>query len=122
MNEVNIEHRQHRRIELDVECFIDNGGHRLEARARNLSRSGVACLIDAQILVGATVAVDLALSFGGGERSEPLSLLGTIVWCTPMEQSFQIGVRFADLSDENAEQLDTLLHFLEGVSGDHIRR
>lgn len=107
--------RRHRRFNVDVEATVHYGrGQRVAARTRDLSRSGI-CLISASpIPSGAIVVIDLVLSFGSSTFSEPLHLDARVVWCTSIEQSFQIGAMFNELGREQTDFLDMFLRYLDG--------
>jgi hypothetical protein len=107
--------RRHKRFTVDVEAVIHpSSGRAVSARARDLSRCGI-CLITSTPLQGNEwVDIELVLAFGDNAFSEPLRLAARVVWCTPIDQSFQVGAMFHELSDEHAEFLDMFLRYLDG--------
>jgi hypothetical protein len=112
------DNRRHPRYAIDVEATLKvAGGRRLNARTRDLSRSGI-CLISGEaITTGSMLNVDLVLAFGDNAYSEPLALEARVVWCSNLGGSFQIGAMFDDLTEQQDGFLDMFLQFLEGHRG-----
>jgi hypothetical protein len=114
-----IEHRKHPRYALDVDCTLHGASDAtLRARTRNLSRSGISCMLPSPLEVGAPFVIEMALAFEGGLRSEPISLGATVVWCTRLNGGFQIGARFEVMEPPMEELLEMFIRFLQGLDED----
>ncbi len=111
-----VDSRKSRRFSVDVEATLTpDGADPVPARARDLSRTGI-CVISAHpIASGHDVTLRLVLAFSNNATSEPLSLSARVVWCTPIAQSFQIGVMFCDVTDKQDGFLEMFLQFLDGT-------
>lgn len=55
----------------------------------------------------------MALVFGENAFSEPLSVPGKIIWCTPVDGGYQMGAAFAPLDVQTKQYLEMFLNFLE---------
>ncbi len=97
----------------EVEIRPHGGGTARRGRTSNLSRGGLAALIDAAIPSGRTVDVEIALVFAEGSFSEPLVLPARVVWCTDLGSDHQVGLSFQGLAVGQREYLDLFLRFLE---------
>ena len=107
--------RSQPRYALDVDCSIMALGATLRARTRNLSRSGISCMVQQTLVPGTEVVFEMALSFGGDEYSEPIRLPATIMWCTKVGQAWQLGARFEAAQPPMGELLEVFLQFLRGI-------
>jgi PilZ domain-containing protein len=114
---VSQEHREHPRYahETAVTLYAGDGSvHR--GRSDNLSRGGLCAVIDAlpaPLATGADVEVDIQLVFDEATTSEPLRLPARIVWCTPVDDTHQIGLAFKPLDAHRTEYLTMFLRFLD---------
>jgi hypothetical protein len=79
----------------------------------NVSRGGLSADVPQEIPAGTEVAVDLQLSFGDGWYSEPLHLPGQIVWCTSINNAYQVGLAFRRLDADRAMYLMMFLRYLD---------
>jgi hypothetical protein len=110
------EARKHPRFSIDVDATIKRGtSPDFKARTRDLSLTGICLISTSPLTVGLVETISLVLAFGQGAYSEPLTLPGRIVWCTPIGASYQIGAMFEDISDEQDSYLDMFLQFLDGT-------
>lgn len=66
--------------------------------------------------VGASLEVDIQLVFEDDRQSEPLRLPGLVVWCTGVDDGYQIGVRFLAISSDKVEDLTMFLRYLGGTA------
>ena len=93
--------RQHPRYAIELECQIRRAGAggtaTIHGRSRNLSLSGVSCIVLEPIEISTMVEMEIALFFGGNSFSEPLRIDATIVWCTRVSGGYQIGAKFANV-------------------------
>jgi hypothetical protein len=108
--------RRHPRFNVDVEALVEiQGGPRLAARTRDLSRSGICIITTTRLRAAQPLSVELVLAFGDNAFSEPLRLEAHVVWCTPIAGQYQVGAMFDRLTREHHEFLDMFLHFLDGT-------
>jgi Tfp pilus assembly protein PilZ len=82
------------------------------ARTRDLSRGGICFILPTPLKVGIRFTVELTLVFDENTFSEPLALAGKVVWCTPVDEGYQIGASFFTLDEETQEYLKMFLNFL----------
>jgi hypothetical protein len=108
--------RRHPRFNVDVEAKVHTvHGELLQARTRDLSRSGICLITSAPLGCGQRLSIELVLAFGGNHFSEALSLTSRVVWCTAIAAHYQIGAMFDALTDEHDEFLDMFMHYLDGT-------
>jgi PilZ domain len=114
MKEIKESRRQHPRFSVDIQVSVSIADHELSARTRDISRAGL-CLVSLEAIPReGDIAIELVLTFGEGGVSEPLHLFGKVVWCTALFGAFQIGVKFVQVSDEQARYLNMFIGFLDG--------
>lgn len=108
--------RRDPRFAVDIDAQVTAGDLTLQARSRDISRSGL-CLITGEALSpGTEINVSLVLSFGDNAFSEPLSMGARVVWCTPLFGSFQVGAMFTHREgDEEMRFLDMFIRYLDGT-------
>ncbi|MCD6497246.1 MAG: PilZ domain-containing protein [Deltaproteobacteria bacterium] len=110
--------RAHPRFAVDMDAHVLVDGQSLSARTRDLSRGGICFILPVSMKVGSNFTVQLSLVFGENAFSEPLVLVGKIIWSTKVEDGFQIGAAFVSLDDEVRQYLNMFLNFLEnGLDG-----
>lgn len=97
----------------------DGAAH--EGRTRNVSRGGVCADLAGAVPVGTDIDVDLALVFDEA-LSEPLRLPGRIVWCTMVDEGYQVGIAFRPLSAELTGYLDLFLRYLHDTRSEKPSR
>ncbi len=107
-----ITERQHPRFAADVEVSFYVGKKVIAGRARNVSRGGMCADIDEAATLGSDVQLAITLVFEDNSQSEPLRLPARVVWCTPFEDAYQIGVAFRPLDPQRAEYLRLFLKYL----------
>ena len=110
--------RQHPRFPVDLQVSVALKERQLSARTRDLSRSGLCLVSQHAIPMEARIEIRVVLRFAAGGHSEPLPLVGRVVWCTPLFGAFQIGVMFVDVNRERARQLQMLVAILDGSPGE----
>lgn len=106
--------RQHPRFAADAAIRFYVGKQVTEGRTRNVSRGGLCADLVAALPTGADVEVDMILVFDDNTQSEALRLPARIVWCTPFEDAYQVGVSFRPLDKQRAEYLTLFLKYLGG--------
>ena len=115
------ESRVERRRSVDLRATVSLEQRVLTVRTRDISRSGICLIGDAEIPRDTDLEIDLVLTFGAETRTEPLSLTGRAVWCTKMFGKFQIGVKFVDVDMEKLRFLDLFMRFMDGeITGEEI--
>ena len=97
------------------------GGKQLQGRTTNVSRGGLAADLADKVAVGAEVEVDLQLVFEDDATSEPLRVPARTVWCTALEEVFQVGIAFKPLDAEKAQYLALFLKYLDD-SGPRVKQ
>jgi len=107
--------RRYPRFHIDVEAHVHTAdGHKLMARTRDLSRSGICLVTTLPLESGGRLSIELILLLGPSSTSEPLSLRARVVWCTAIAGAFQIGAMFDGLSSKQSDFLDMFLRYLDG--------
>jgi Tfp pilus assembly protein PilZ len=104
--------RQHPRFAADVAIKLYVDKQPTEGRTRNVSRGGLCADTAQMITVGKDVDVEMTLVFEDKSVSEPLRLPARIVWCTPFEGAYQVGVSFRPIDKQKAEYLTLFLKYL----------
>lgn len=93
----------------------------VEGRTRNVSRGGVCADLAQAVAVGADLDLDLALVFDDAQ-SDPLRLPARVVWCTMVDDSYQIGIAFRPLTPGQAQLLDLFLRYLHDTRSEKPKR
>ena len=88
------------------------GKKAIQGRTRNVSRGGVCADSTQPIAIGKDVELDMTLVFQDKSVSEPLRLPARVVWCTPLEGTYQVGVSFRPMDKQRAEYLSLFLKYL----------
>jgi hypothetical protein len=117
LKDVTDSERQHPRFahEVTVRVRFANGNGKTKAtegRTRNFSRGGLCANVGAAIPVGADVLVDITLIFDDDMQSEALTIPSRVVWCTTLDDEYQIGVSFKPLDAERAQLVQLFLKYL----------
>lgn len=89
------------------------GGTVHRGRTTNVSRGGLAAELPASLAIGTEIECEMQLVFDDDAQSEPLSLPARIVWCTALEDVFQIGVAFKPMAADKAQFLVMFLRYLD---------
>jgi c-di-GMP-binding flagellar brake protein YcgR len=105
--------REHPRYAHEAAITLNTPGIAISGRTTNLSRGGLCATLAEQIAVGTDTDVDIQLVFDDERQSEPLRLPARIVWCTAVDDGYQVGVRFLPLDAEKAEDLTMFLRYLD---------
>jgi hypothetical protein len=110
--------RQHPRYPVDLQVTVMARDRQLTARTRDVSRTGLCLVTSYQIPLEVRIEIRLVLTFAAGGYSEPLILVGRVVWCTALFGSYQIGLMFVDVDRERARHLQMLVAILDGSPSD----
>jgi len=102
--------RQHPRFAVQIEATVQvPSGEPVTAITKDMSRGG--CPLE--IASGTRVTLALSLVLGANAFSESFELMARVVWCTRIDQVFQVGAVFAGLDRERLGFLDMFLRFLQ---------
>ncbi|HEY5939142.1 MAG TPA: PilZ domain-containing protein [Kofleriaceae bacterium] len=93
--------------------LIERDGRTSEGRTANVSRGGLCADLPEPIAYGAEIDVDIILIFDEETQSEPLRVAGRVVWCTSVGATYQTGVRFKPMAEEQLEYLTMFLRYLD---------
>ena len=110
--EVGSTDRQHPRFAADVGIKVYVGNKVTQGRTLNVSRGGLCADLKDALPTGKDVELDMILVFEDQSQSEPLRLPARIVWCTPFEGTYQVGVSFRPLDKQRSEYLTLFLKYL----------
>ena len=105
--------REYPRYAHEAALTLNAPGHVISGRTCNMSRGGLCAMLSEPIVVGTEIDLDIQLVFDDEHQSEPLRIPARIVWCTPVDDGHQVGVRFRPLDPERAEYLTMFLRYLD---------
>lgn len=112
--------REHRRFAHEAAVSFRVGKQVHEGRTKNVSRGGLCAEIAKPIPMGTELEVDLVLVFDENSQSEPLRLPARVVWCTNVDNAFQVGIVFRGLDAERAEHVTLFLRYLDDASAEPV--
>jgi len=104
--------RQHRRYAHEAVITLILPGNEISGRTRDVSRGGLCANLSEHVAVGSALEVDIQLVFEDERQSEPLRVPARIVWCTSVDDGYQVGVGFLPLTGETAEYMTMFLRYL----------
>lgn len=105
--------REYPRYALHAELSTSIGGVLVKGHTINVSRGGLCAMVAVPLPVGADLHIDLTLIFEDGALSEPLSLWSRAVWCTGINDRFQLGLSFVNVDESTKGDLEMFLRFLD---------
>jgi hypothetical protein len=105
--------REHQRYAHEAAVTFHTGKVRLEGRTQNVSRGGLCATLEDPLRVGVIVELSIVLVFDDDQQSEALRVSGQIVWCTPVDDAYQVGVAFRQLDAHRAEIVNVFLRYLD---------
>ncbi|MDB4963169.1 MAG: type pilus assembly PilZ [Myxococcales bacterium] len=88
-------------------------GKKLEGRTSNVSRGGLCADLELAVKLGTEVEVELQLVFEHDEKSDALIMPARVVWCTTVDEGFQIGMCFKPLTAEKTRMMALFLRYLD---------
>lgn len=104
--------REHPRYAHEAVVTFHVGGKTHWGRSQNLSRGGLCADLPEAIPLGTDIEVDIQLVFDEVE-SEPLRLPARVVWCTTLDEAYQVGLSFQKLTAEHQQYLTMFLRYLD---------
>lgn len=109
------ERRADPRFACDVQARISTpDGVSAEGRTIDISASGICMLSADPVPPGSHATFSLQLVFEHA-TSDSLVLPGRVVWCTPLNEGYQVGATFSSTLDAGSvRKLDNLLAVLSG--------
>jgi c-di-GMP-binding flagellar brake protein YcgR len=110
--------RQHPRYASELDAQIVIGHETVAGRTCDISMGGLSMLAQQYVPIRTPGSVRLALVFSDNEQSEQLTIPAEVVWCTPYNNAFQIGVKFINTDDHNRHFLELFIRFLDGHDDD----
>ena len=105
--------REHPRYAHEAVVTLHAGGAAHQGRTTNVSRGGLCADLAAAIPMGADVEVDMQLVFDDDVHSDALRLPARVVWCTTLDDSYQVGLSFKPLTAEQSQYLTLFLRYLD---------
>ncbi len=101
------------RFVCDLDVELDTGRARVPGQIRDIYEHGLCCVAADPVQPGSSVTAYLRLVLEWG-MSEPIAVLGQVLWLTPTEDEYQIGVAFSPMAADAAQRFDVLLKVLFG--------
>ena len=105
--------REHQRFAHEAAITVHVGGAELHGRTTNVSRGGLCADLAGTIAIGTEVEVDMQLVFEADEKSDALRITSTFVWCTTLDEGFQVGLAFKPLNAEKTKLISLFLRYLD---------
>ena len=105
--------RRHPRFAVQIEAQATWKGSSMAAITKDMSRGGICLICPRRIPPGSTLGLSLSLILGTNAFSESLELGARVVWCTPIDQVFQVGAVFVELDRAKTGYLEMFLRFLQ---------
>jgi hypothetical protein len=105
--------REHPRYAHEAAITVHAGATVLEGRTTNVSRGGLCADLAGTIAIGTEVEVDMQLVFEEDEKSDALRITSTVVWCTTVDEGYQVGLAFKPLNAEKTKLINLFLRYLD---------
>lgn len=105
--------REHTRYAHEAAITVHTGGRVHEGRTTNVSRGGLCADLASTIPMGTEVEVDMQLVFEEDEKSDALRISAHVVWCTTVDDGYQIGLAFRPLNAEKTKLINLFLRYLD---------
>ena len=105
--------REHPRYAHEAIVTIRANGKLIQGRTTNVSRGGLAADLADAVQTGTEVEVALQLVFEDEAQSEPLEIPARVVWCTLVDEGYQVGLAFKPLTAQQAQFLGMFLRYLD---------
>lgn len=105
--------RQSTRYDVTTEVGLTSSQGRTTVLTRDLSKGGLCLMLPTPLTRNELVQIELSLLLGPNAQSEPIVLSARVAWCAQETQDqYQIGVSFADLTEDHQTHLETFMEFL----------
>ena len=111
--EVGSSEREHPRYAHEAAITVHAGGKALEGRTTNVSRGGLCADLAGAVAIGTEVEVDMQLVFDDDAKSDALRISSHVVWCTTVDDGYQIGLAFRPLNAEKTKLINLFLRYLD---------
>lgn len=108
--------REHPRYAHEAAIGVRVGGATHQGRTTNVSRGGLCADLAADIAVGTEVEIDMQLVFEDDVQSDALRLPARVVWCTTVDDGWQVGFAFKPLTAEQVKYVSLFLKYLDDGS------
>jgi hypothetical protein len=105
--------REHPRYAHEAAITVHVAGKGHHGRTTNVSRGGLCADLAGALTVGTDVEVDMQLVFEDDEKSDALRITSTVVWCTTVDDGYQIGLAFKPLNAEKTKLINLFLRYLD---------
>lgn len=105
--------REHPRYAHEAAVTLRVGGKQLSGRTMNVSRGGFCADLEGEIPIGTEVEVDMQLVFDDDVQSDALRVPARVVWCTTVDEGYQVGCAFKPLNAEKTKYLTLFLRYLD---------
>jgi hypothetical protein len=105
--------RQYPRYAIEAAIDFVTPAGTTRGRTKNVSRGGLAANVERPLPPGLKVDVRMSLVFDEDTFSEPLVLPARVVWCTPLDDVFQLGTAFLPMNGEQRSYLAMFLRYLK---------
>ncbi|MBA3455125.1 MAG: PilZ domain-containing protein [Deltaproteobacteria bacterium] len=113
MSDVGKPEREHQRYAHEAALTLHSGGKVHHGRTTNVSRGGLCADLAANIPMGTEVELDMQLVFEEDEKSDALRVSATVVWCTTVDDGYQIGLAFRPLNADKTKLINLFLRYLD---------
>ena len=113
MSPVPPQDREHPRYAHEAVIAVALGGASYEGRTTNVSRGGMCAEFSTEIPNQSEVMCSMTLVFDEDTQSEALELAARIVWCTRVDDGWQVGIAFKPMPAERAKFLAMFLRYLD---------
>jgi len=105
--------REHPRYAHEAAISVHVGGKIHQGRTTNVSRGGLCADMANSAPVGTEVEVDMQLVFEDDEKSDALRVAATVVWCTTVDDGYQLGLAFKPLNADKTKLINLFLSYLD---------
>jgi hypothetical protein len=105
--------REHPRYAHEAAISVHVAGKVHQGRTTNVSRGGLCADMAGSVPLGTDVEVDLQLVFEDDEKSDALRIVATVVWCTTVDDGYQLGLAFKPLTADKTKLINLFLSYLD---------
>jgi len=105
--------REHQRYAHEAAITVHVGTKLHQGRTTNVSRGGLCADMAGSMTIGTEVEVDMQLVFEDDEKSDALRITATVVWCTTVDEGYQLGLAFKPLNADKTKLINLFLRYLD---------